>query len=66
MLRNPVVSWQEGHGEPAASADLVGELGEQPLILSTREGYDRWAEIYDVEQNPLISLEEPADRQAAR
>jgi malonyl-CoA O-methyltransferase len=32
---------------------------EQPLILSTRAGYDRWAEIYDSEQNPLISLEEP-------
>lgn len=34
-------------------------MSEQPLILSTREGYDRWAEIYDAEQNPLISLEEP-------
>jgi malonyl-CoA O-methyltransferase len=27
--------------------------------LSTRDGYDRWAEIYDVEDNPLIALEEP-------
>jgi malonyl-CoA O-methyltransferase len=26
--------------------------------LSTRDGYDRWAEIYDVEDNPLIALEE--------
>jgi ubiquinone/menaquinone biosynthesis C-methylase UbiE len=34
-------------------------VSEQPLILSTQEGYDRWAEIYDAEQNPLISLEEP-------
>ena len=34
-------------------------MSEQPLILSTQEGYDRWAEIYDAEQNPLISLEEP-------
>jgi malonyl-CoA O-methyltransferase len=32
---------------------------EGPLILSTRAGYDRWAEIYDTEQNPLISLEQP-------
>jgi malonyl-CoA O-methyltransferase len=31
----------------------------EPLIVSTREGYDRWAEIYDDEQNPLISLEQP-------
>jgi malonyl-CoA O-methyltransferase len=30
-----------------------------PLVLPTREGYDRWAEIYDDEQNPLIALEEP-------
>jgi ubiquinone/menaquinone biosynthesis C-methylase UbiE len=27
--------------------------------LSTREGYDRWAEIYDTDGNPLIALEEP-------
>jgi malonyl-CoA O-methyltransferase len=31
----------------------------EPVILSTKAGYDRWAEIYDTEQNPLISLEEP-------
>jgi len=30
-----------------------------PLVLPTREGYDRWAEIYDGERNPLIALEEP-------
>jgi ubiquinone/menaquinone biosynthesis C-methylase UbiE len=34
-------------------------VSEQPVILPTREGYDRWARIYDAEQNPLISLEEP-------
>ena len=34
-------------------------MSEPPLVIPTREGYDRWAEIYDVEQNPLISLEEP-------
>jgi ubiquinone/menaquinone biosynthesis C-methylase UbiE len=28
-------------------------------ILSTKDGYDRWAEIYDGEGNPLIALEEP-------
>jgi ubiquinone/menaquinone biosynthesis C-methylase UbiE len=27
--------------------------------LPTREGYDRWASIYDSEGNPLIALEEP-------
>jgi len=31
----------------------------QPIEhLSTREGYDRWSEIYDEEDNPLIVLEE--------
>jgi ubiquinone/menaquinone biosynthesis C-methylase UbiE len=34
-------------------------VSEPPLIMSTQAGYDRWAEIYDTEQNPLISLEEP-------
>jgi malonyl-CoA O-methyltransferase len=28
-------------------------------VLPTREGYDRWAYIYDDEDNPLIALEEP-------
>ena len=27
--------------------------------LPTREGYDRWAAIYDAEENPLVLLEEP-------
>jgi ubiquinone/menaquinone biosynthesis C-methylase UbiE len=30
-----------------------------PLILPTREGYDRWAEVYDTDGNPLVLLEEP-------
>ncbi|HKQ49977.1 MAG TPA: class I SAM-dependent methyltransferase [Phycisphaerae bacterium] len=31
--------------------------------LPTREGYNRWAEIYDTEDNPLIVLEEPRVRE---
>jgi len=31
---------------------------DPPLVLPTREGYDRWAEIYDDEQNPLIEVEQ--------
>jgi malonyl-CoA O-methyltransferase len=27
--------------------------------LPTRDGYDRWAAIYDVELNPLVAIEEP-------
>lgn len=29
------------------------------VTLPTRTGYDRWAEIYDGEGNPLVMLEEP-------
>ena len=28
-------------------------------IVPTREGYDRWSEVYDGDRNPLIALEEP-------
>ena len=37
----------------------AGSESSQPIEhLSTREGYDRWAMIYDDEDNPLIMLEE--------
>lgn len=29
------------------------------LTLPTRDGYERWSEIYDDEANPLVLLEEP-------
>ena len=29
------------------------------MIVPTREGYDRWAEVYDSNGNPLVALEEP-------
>jgi ubiquinone/menaquinone biosynthesis C-methylase UbiE len=28
-------------------------------LLPTRDGYDRWAEIYDADDNPLLALEQP-------
>ncbi|MBN2446191.1 MAG: class I SAM-dependent methyltransferase [Phycisphaerae bacterium] len=34
----------------------------EPLHLDVNAGYDRWAEIYDDELNPLIVLEEPVVR----
>jgi malonyl-CoA O-methyltransferase len=33
-------------------------------LASVRHGYDRWAEVYDDDANPLIALEEPHIRQA--
>lgn len=38
-------------------AETVEEHG--PLVVGTQEGYDRWSEIYDEEDNALIALEEP-------
>jgi ubiquinone/menaquinone biosynthesis C-methylase UbiE len=34
-------------------------LGVPGEIVSTREGYDRWSEVYDGDGNPLIALEGP-------
>lgn len=31
----------------------------QDELLPTKDGYDRWAEIYDEEVNPLVMIEEP-------
>jgi len=31
----------------------------EPTVVPTREGYDRWSELYDDDGNPLIVLEEP-------
>lgn len=33
-------------------------------LLNVREGYDRWARVYDHDANPLLALEDPAVRQA--
>lgn len=29
------------------------------IIVPTRQGYDRWSEVYDSDGNPLVALEEP-------
>ncbi|MBX3395153.1 MAG: class I SAM-dependent methyltransferase [Phycisphaerae bacterium] len=39
----------------------ITQMGS-PIIVPTREGYDRWAEFYDVDDNPLVKLEEPVVR----
>src|SRR5262245_56468081 len=31
--------------------------------LPTKDGYDRWAEFYDADDNPLVALEGPLMRQ---
>ena len=33
-----------------------------PIHLDPQAGYDRWAEVYDTEGNPLVHLEEPVVR----
>src|SRR5215210_1073976 len=48
---------------PAASSPQPASTS---VVLPTREGYDRWSEIYDGDGNPLMMLEEPhVDRLAA-
>lgn len=37
--------------------------GTEFEVLPTAAGYDRWAEIYDAEDNPLVALEGPRVRQ---
>lgn len=39
--------------------DSIFKPGTQSEHVSTQVGYDRWAEIYDAEDNPLIALETP-------
>jgi ubiquinone/menaquinone biosynthesis C-methylase UbiE len=29
------------------------------IVVPTRQGYDRWSEVYDSDGNPLVALEEP-------
>lgn len=40
-------------------AELSQKSAGEFDVLPTRDGYDRWAEIYDSEDNPLVALEEP-------
>ena len=37
---------------------------KRPGKAAIQHGYDRWAEIYDQEENPLIGLEEPVVHEA--
>ena len=43
---------------------MTGSAPPDPL-RHVREGYDRWALVYDHDANPLIALEDPAVREAA-
>ena len=53
--------------DPSAAGRMILLMSKDPtsttlstgVDLSTREGYDRWAAIYDVDENPLVALEEP-------
>ncbi len=38
----------------------VSAQPQPPRAASVREGYDRWATVYDHDRNPLLALEEPA------
>jgi malonyl-CoA O-methyltransferase len=38
----------------------------EPIKLDARTGYDRWAQVYDTEDNPLVRLEGPVVREWIR
>ncbi len=38
---------------------LQNQIVDPADIIPTRDGYDRWADIYDDEDNALIAIEEP-------
>jgi ubiquinone/menaquinone biosynthesis C-methylase UbiE len=44
---------------PRALPARVREAAAAVAVMSTRDGYDRWARVYDDDGNPLIALEEP-------
>ena len=44
--------------------DLLGRPGAGDPLAGVRAGYDRWAEVYDHDANPLPALEEPRVREA--
>jgi ubiquinone/menaquinone biosynthesis C-methylase UbiE len=39
-------------------------MSQDDELTRVREGYDRWSEVYDHDQNPLTALEEPRVRAA--
>ena len=39
-------------------------MSDDQRVVSTREGYDRWAEVYDDEANPLVIIEGPEVKRA--
>jgi ubiquinone/menaquinone biosynthesis C-methylase UbiE len=48
--------------EPAAGPPPVPSPAD--ALAHVREGYDRWAHVYDHDGNPLVGLEDPAMRAA--
>jgi ubiquinone/menaquinone biosynthesis C-methylase UbiE len=49
---------------PRGRAALTGPGAPPDPLRNVREGYDRWARVYDHDANPLIALEDPAVRSA--
>lgn len=43
----------------AMSEEFTSSPMDSIDLLPTKDGYDRWAAIYDAEDNPLVALEEP-------
>jgi malonyl-CoA O-methyltransferase len=54
----PAAAWERLTAPGPTEAAHPAVTPQALDLLPTRDGYDRWAEIYDAEDNPLIVLEE--------
>ena len=50
--------------EPSSGSSTRPEAGARDPLSGVRDGYDRWARVYDHDANPLPALEEPHVRAA--
>lgn len=46
-----------GSAAAALHNSAARQAGDQPVLVSVSEGYDRWASSYDSTSNPLLALE---------
>ena len=43
--------------ECVGESELMNPIGR--IVVPTKDGYDRWSDVYDGDGNPLVLLEEP-------
>ena len=61
---NWLVDYVDELGDKRRGFDRGGGSQVSDVLSSVRVGYDRWANVYDHDANPLQALEEPFMRRA--